>query len=606
MSQAKVRSVFFFNAQPVVGETLGLHFFEPRYRLLVQRALVRDHEFVFLPNFADYQASHGDIGYIVTIVGHRAMPGANPSELPRADVQLKFEQRCVILFHWIESNSGGLSECLCAPIDSMLPALEEVWPRVAVEPLQAALQAAHAADTRIFPSAPHQHPELPHYLLHVHSHSQAEETLASIEADVPGARGLIYPVVTPPIQRTVSVASMIRRLASLWLRLSPLATSTAPLASSPPEDAAASTAASTAAGVATIDQPDDDEEDESPASPASPASPVSPASALPAAKGTSTLHSDDEKAAAAFRKLSLKELRARLYDLRISLSASCLEKEDLVSLLTSGARRERIGAAAASAAEVVSAAMVGMAIPVACGCPSAGLTIERCSFARQPDGERLQLSRPDSLWGSQHDFLIDDHSTPNNVGQVCVAVYDWERRTLGFGGRARGAGRDAGRASHGGRGPSEPAGERLEASRRELEWASEVYIPTHEENDAAAALSHACVLHLSASRLDSFAACMLTPNLARVWHADADAAVIELARRLHWPRVRLLFIGHREVGEEPALDVSDVAGMGADAGGRGEGAMPAVVARGGSLFSLLDRELLWLIAENLVSAEAAA
>ena len=71
--------------------------------------------------------------------------------------------------------------------------------------------------------------------------------------------------------------------------------------------------------------------------------------------------------------------------------------------------------------------------------------------------------------------------------------------------------------------------------------------------------------------------------------------------------VRAVLSGMRpKAGLEIFLGDEDVAGMGADAGGRGEGAMPAVVARGGSLFSLLDRELLWLIAENLVSAEAAA
>lgn len=343
MAQAKVRSVFFFNSQPVVGDSMGLHFFEPRYRLLVQRALARDREFVFLPNFADYQASHGDIGYIVTIVGHRPMPGANPNELPRADVQLRFEQRCLVLFHWIESGTGGLTECLCSPIDNNLPALEDTWPRIAVEPLHAAINTAAAADMRVFSSAPHQHPELPHYVLHAHSHAQAEVALTSIEEEVAGARGLIYPAVTPPVERTIAVTNLIRRLASLALRM---AESNANTTAAPEEasDAAADAAAGgSSAAAAAVDVSAGDERGDGPASPASAGSPASTGSpSSPASPGgelangstrSSTRQSgqagDDERAAAAFRALSLKELRERLYDMRISLSASCLEKEDL-------------------------------------------------------------------------------------------------------------------------------------------------------------------------------------------------------------------------------------------------------------------------------------
>ena len=125
-------------------------------------------------------------------------------------------------------------------------------------------------------------------------------------------------------------------------------------------------------------------------------------------------------------------------------------------------------------------------------------------------------------------------------------------------------------------------------------------ISPHREHDASAALSHACCLRLSAAGLDAFASCLLPPNLVRVWRADADAAVIRLARRHHWPRVRLLFVAHREAGESPP------SGAEADGAGAGEaGDVPAIVARGGSLFALLDRELLWLIAEWLVNIEAA-
>ena len=57
---ALVRSIFFYNSHPHLRTTAGMHFFEPRYRILVQRALQeprRQRSFVFLPNFEDYQAS---------------------------------------------------------------------------------------------------------------------------------------------------------------------------------------------------------------------------------------------------------------------------------------------------------------------------------------------------------------------------------------------------------------------------------------------------------------------------------------------------------------------------------------------------------------------
>ena len=44
------------------------------------------------------------------------------------------------------------------------------------------------------------------------------------------------------------------------------------------------------------------------------------------------------------------------------------------------------------------------------------------------------------------------------------------------------------------------------------------------------------VVHLSEE--DAFASALLTPNLVRVWRAEADAAVVSPARRLHWPRGR--------------------------------------------------------------------
>ena len=120
-----------------------------------------------------------------------------------------------------------------------------------------------------------------------------------------------------------------------------------------------------------------------------------------------------------------------------------------------------------------------------------------------------------------------------------------------------------------------------------------VYIPQHSESDAAAVLAHACVFQLSADG-DPYCSALLTPNLARLWKADADRVVRALARSLNWPRVRLLFIGQREGGDEGGEVLVP----------EGAGPVAAVLARGGCLLSTLGSELLTLVAEWLVVLEA--
>ena len=108
------------------------------------------------------------------------------------------------------------------------------------------------------------------------------------------------------------------------------------------------------------------------------------------------------------------------------------------------------------------------------------------------------------------------------------------------------------------------------------------------------------------SATDEFANLLLTPTFARVWKTDAKKLMTNLSRQLNWCRVRLLFIGHQEGGDEVAqaaqdklMDVSD-----GEAAPLTLSAAGAVVARGGSLFSLLDREVLWLVAEWLLAMDA--
>jgi len=109
-----VRSIFFYNSQAEVGSTVGLHLFEPRYRLMIQRAWTepsRDKELIFLPNCRDYLPKHGDVGYPCKIVAYRPIPEPDPQQLPRAEIQLRMDARVLVMTHWIEPNSSGLHEC---------------------------------------------------------------------------------------------------------------------------------------------------------------------------------------------------------------------------------------------------------------------------------------------------------------------------------------------------------------------------------------------------------------------------------------------------------------------------------------------------------------
>ena len=111
-----VRSIFFYNSDVELGQEIGLHLFEPRYRLMIQRATTepsRCMEIIFLPNFRDYIPSHGDVGFLAKITRYRPIRSADmgPSELPRAEIQMRFESRVLVLLHWVEPSSHGLHEC---------------------------------------------------------------------------------------------------------------------------------------------------------------------------------------------------------------------------------------------------------------------------------------------------------------------------------------------------------------------------------------------------------------------------------------------------------------------------------------------------------------
>ena len=380
-----VRSIFFFNSRPALGSTVGLHFFEPRYRILVERALQeprRACQFVFLPNYADYQASHGDIGYLATIIGHRPVPTGNPNERPRADVQIRFDSLVQVLFHWIEANSGGLCEVLCVPIEyrASLDSVPHV-PEVVCNQWRGKDWDAALADTgaRLFPSASHGHPQqahdkASHWLLHATSAHEEARALTIVQDEHPELLEFVYPIRVLCAQAQGSLAavsSVLWQLGLLYIR-----------------------------------------------------------HALMGHVGALAPDRDTAQYDAA---LPTKELRAQLNALQVSAAdmAQCVEKGELVELLRSRQRQRLLLEATAAAADRAAVDLAGLPIELACGCP-APLFISGCTFARSQQSGLLQRVKPGSLWGRHHDFVVDER-TSATVGQMVASVYDWERRAFGFG-----------------------------------------------------------------------------------------------------------------------------------------------------------------------------
>jgi len=193
---------------------------------------------------------------------------------------------------------------------------------------------------------------------------------------------------------------------------------------------------------------------------------------------------------------------------------------------------------------------------VACGCP-AGLLVRHCSFARQPDGVRLSTPRAGALWGSKHEFVVDERTTAS-VGQMTASVYDWERRQVGFG--------------------------------------LDEVMTVPDVQDSAAQLAHSCILTL-ASTTDGHASHVLTPNLALVDRRTADRIVYGLACALNWSRLRLLYLGHREVAPctlHPAPVGQETPALADEP-----------ISMQGCLFALLDLELITLIAQWLIELDSA-
>lgn len=130
-----VRPLFFYNTNKNVGERLGLHLFEPRFKEMISRvwttalelrassaqdadlaaADVLATEFLFLPNFVNYEASPGDVGLIARLDDVQIFPDG------RAALQATLTRWVVVRHHWVEDGTYGLHYALCAPLGGPPP-----------------------------------------------------------------------------------------------------------------------------------------------------------------------------------------------------------------------------------------------------------------------------------------------------------------------------------------------------------------------------------------------------------------------------------------------------------------------------------------------------
>jgi Lon protease-like protein len=68
--------IFYYNDTQFPGYRLDLHFFEPRYKLMMQRVVNTNRCFAYVPNFNNYRAAIGDIALIAHVTEVEFLPGS--------------------------------------------------------------------------------------------------------------------------------------------------------------------------------------------------------------------------------------------------------------------------------------------------------------------------------------------------------------------------------------------------------------------------------------------------------------------------------------------------------------------------------------------------
>eukprot|EP00752_Nemacystus_decipiens_P003471 g3206.t1 len=122
--------IFYYNVPMFPGETLQLHLFEPRYKLMMKRIVNTSRRFAYVPNYTGYVASNGDVALIAQLSECDFLSDG------RVLLVAKLTSRHTVTDHFVEEGTQGLHYCrLEARTDDPPPAGSD---------LAARLEALHA------------------------------------------------------------------------------------------------------------------------------------------------------------------------------------------------------------------------------------------------------------------------------------------------------------------------------------------------------------------------------------------------------------------------------------------------------------------------------
>eukprot|EP00903_Cladosiphon_okamuranus_P020079 g18443.t1 len=97
--------IFFYNVPMFPGETLQLHLFEPRYKLMMKRIVNTSRRFAYVPNYEGYVATNGDVALIAKLSECEFLSDG------RVLLVAKLTSRHTVTDHFVEEGTQGLHYC---------------------------------------------------------------------------------------------------------------------------------------------------------------------------------------------------------------------------------------------------------------------------------------------------------------------------------------------------------------------------------------------------------------------------------------------------------------------------------------------------------------
>lgn len=112
-NEADVLPLFYYNDLLVsqIGDPMGLNLFEPRYQEMCRR-MTTDPRFIFMPNFEDYTARAGDVGFVIKLTQLRQQPSG------AFGIQGISESLVAVSCTWVEPETNGLHMAQFWPLNA--------------------------------------------------------------------------------------------------------------------------------------------------------------------------------------------------------------------------------------------------------------------------------------------------------------------------------------------------------------------------------------------------------------------------------------------------------------------------------------------------------